>query len=71
MCENYDRYFRAKLYSRTLKIAYSYCFGLRENLDFPDFLQKQFYNIHYRMDRRWPCLETFNMKKNLDQCDQI
>ena len=25
-----------------LKIAYSFCFGLRGNLDFPDFLQKSF-----------------------------
>ena len=24
-----------------LKIAYSCCFGLRGNLDFPDFLQKK------------------------------
>ena len=31
------------------KTANSCCFGLRGNLDFPDFLQKQFYNINY-----WP-----------------
>ena len=30
------------------KRAYSFCFGLRRNLDFPDFLQKKFYNINYR-----------------------
>ena len=30
-----------------LKMAYSFCFGLRGNLDFPDFLQKKFYNINY------------------------
>ena len=30
------------------KRANSCCFGLRGNLDFPDFLQKQFYNINYR-----------------------
>ena len=29
------------------KMAYSCCFGLRGNLDFPDFLQKKFYNINY------------------------
>ena len=29
------------------KMAYSCCFGLRGNLDFPDFLQKKFYNIGY------------------------
>ena len=29
------------------KIAFSCCFGLRRNLDFPDFLQKMFYNINY------------------------
>ena len=32
-----------------LKMAYSCCcFGLRGNLDFPDFLQKKFYNINNR-----------------------
>ena len=28
-------------------MAYSCGFGFRGNLDFPDFLQKQFYNIKY------------------------
>ena len=28
------------------KMAYSCHFGLRGNLDFPDFLQKKFYNIN-------------------------
>ena len=32
----------------SLKMAISCCFGLRGNLDFPDFLQKKFYNINYR-----------------------
>ena len=32
-----------------LKMAYSCCFGLRGNLDFPDFLQKTFSNINYRL----------------------
>ena len=31
-----------------LKMAYCCCLGLRGNLDFPDFLQKNFYNINYR-----------------------
>ena len=30
-----------------LKMAYSCFFGLRGNLDFPDFLQKKLYNINY------------------------
>ena len=30
-----------------LKMAYSCCFGLKRNLDFPDFLQKKFYKINY------------------------
>ena len=38
-----------------LKMAYSCIFGLRGNLNFPDFLQKKFYNINYR-----------NMEKNID-----
>ena len=31
-----------------LKMAIFCCFGLRGNLDFPDFLQLKFYNINYR-----------------------
>ena len=30
-----------------LKMAYSCCFSLGGNLDFPEFLQKKFYNINY------------------------
>ena len=30
-----------------LKMAHFCCFGLRGNLDFPDFLQKKFYIIIY------------------------
>ena len=30
------------------KMAYSCCFSFRENLDFPEFLKKNFYNINYR-----------------------
>ena len=30
----------------SLKMATSCCFGLRGNLDFPDFLQIKFYNIN-------------------------
>ena len=37
-----------ELLKAILKMAYSCCFGLRENRDFPDFLQKKFYNINYR-----------------------
>ena len=28
------------------KMAYSCCFSFRGNLDFPEFLQKKFYNIN-------------------------
>ena len=31
----------------SLKMAISCCFGLRGNLEFPDFLQIKFYNINY------------------------
>ena len=34
----------------SFKISYSCCFGFRENLEFPDFLQKKFYNIDYWSD---------------------
>ena len=30
-----------------LKMAYSCCFSLGGSLDFPEFLQKKFYNINY------------------------
>ena len=30
-----------------LKIAFSCCFSLGGNLDFPEFLHKKFYNINY------------------------
>ena len=30
------------------KMAYSCCFSFREYLDFPEFLQKKFYNINYK-----------------------
>ena len=32
------------------RIAYSCYFGLRGNLDFPDFRQKKFYNIDYSIE---------------------
>ena len=49
-CENNESIFRQN-YAQKLfiafKMAYSFCFGLSGNLDFPDFLQKNFYNINY------------------------
>ena len=48
-CENYaifEQNYTLELFI-ALKMAYSCCFGLRGNLDFPDFLQKKFYNINY------------------------
>ena len=48
-CENYaifkQNYTQKLLIS--FKISYYCCFGLRGNLEFPDFLQKKFYNINY------------------------
>ena len=32
------------------KMAYSCCFSLGGNLDFPEFLQKKFYNINYSIE---------------------
>ena len=40
----------AKLFI-TFKMAYSCCFSLGGNLDFPEFLKKKFYNINYWSDR--------------------
>ena len=49
-CENYAIFkqnYTLKLFV-AFKMAYSCCFSLGGNLDFPDFLQKKFYNIDYR-----------------------
>ena len=32
------------------KMAYSCCFSLGGNLDFPEFLQKKFYDINYSLE---------------------
>ena len=38
-------------FTQKLFIAYKMtnycCFGLRENLDFPDFIREKFYNINF------------------------
>ena len=49
-CENYAIFkqnYTQKLFI-SFKISYYCCFGLRGNFEFPDFLQKKFYNINYR-----------------------
>ena len=49
-CENNEAIFKQN-YTQKLfiafKMAYSCCFGLRGNLNFPDFLQKNFYTINH------------------------
>ena len=40
------------------KMAYSCCFSFGGNLDFPEFLQKKFYNINYRQGfKNWAVCE--------------
>ena len=54
-CENYEAIFKQNYTSElliALKMVYSCFFGLRGNLDFPDFLQKKFYNINSRPKRQ-------------------
>ena len=49
-CESYEAIFKPNYTPElfiALKMAYSCCFVSRGNLDFPDFLQKRFYNIYY------------------------
>ena len=51
----------------SFKISYSCCFGFRGNLEFPDFLQKKFYNINYRI-RSLPsviCVMIYHTQLNL------
>ena len=43
------------------KMAHSCCFSLGGNLDFPEFLQKKFYNINYRPKKLY---DNFLEKKN-------
>ena len=48
-CENnaiFKQNYAQKLFI-SFKLSYSCHFGLRGNLDFPDILQKKFYNINY------------------------
>ena len=55
--------FLPKLYSKTvfsLKMSYSFYFGSRGNLDFPDFPPKKFYNITYWFWNR------FALRRNLE-----
>ena len=50
-CENYAIFkqnYTPELFI-AFKMVYSCCFSLGGNLDFPEFLQKKFYNINYRL----------------------
>ena len=51
-CENhasFKEFFTLKLFI-AFKMAYSSCYSLGGNLDFPEFLQKKFYNINCCLD---------------------
>ena len=43
---NFKQIYALKLFI-AFKMAYSCCFSFVGNLDFPEFLQKKFYNINY------------------------
>ena len=48
-CENkaiFKQIYTQKLFT-SFKMPYSRYFGFRGNLEFPDFIQKKFYNINY------------------------
>ena len=45
-CENNEAIFDQKQFI-AFKMAFSCCFSLGGNLDFPEFLHKKFYNINY------------------------
>ena len=51
----------------SLKMAISCCFGLRGNIDFPDFLQIKFYNINYWSSQSpnnyWKCVSKLAQQK--------
>ena len=49
-CENnaiFKQIYTVKLFI-AFKMTYSCCFSFGENLDFPQFIQKKFYNINYK-----------------------
>ena len=50
------------------KMAYFCYFSFGENLDFPDFLQKKFYNINYRTGR-FQTLTLNHLFKRKKRCD--
>ena len=47
---NFKQIYAVKLFI-AFKMAYSCCFSFVGNLDFPEFLQKKFYNINYWTSR--------------------
>ena len=47
------------------KMAYSCCFSLGGNLDFPKFLQKKFYNINCQVSRKPDQCKKFLMKNTI------
>ena len=53
------------------KTAYSCCFGLRGNLDFPDFLQKKFYSIDCWLSRPFGKSHTMEMELNNENADNL
>ena len=60
-CENYT----LELFI-ALKMAYCCCLGLRGNLDFPDFLQKNFYNINYWYNpQQWGQISPAKMNQKM------
>ena len=72
-CENYTIFKQNYILNLfiTIKMAYFCNFSLGGNLDFPDFLQKNFYNIDYRaisaaFDPQ-PQTKTFLSKRGIDQ----
>ena len=61
-CENnaiFKQNYTQKLFI-SFKISYYCCFGLRGNLEFPNFLQKKFYNINYS----WSVIPIFKWAKS-------
>ena len=65
-CENYEAIFKQNYTPEliiALKMVYSCFFGLRGNLDFPNFIQRKFYNINscLALPRRY-CLIIASVK---------
>ena len=67
---SFKQIFSLKLFI-AFEMAYSCCFSFRGNLDFPEFLQKKFYNINYRWRQAPIYFEQFDVKQHYQALSSV